>query len=101
MREQPRKLEAKDMWASSHDGPNGSHCAIGWVNLWWPVRQGFETERRQFIRAYRRANGSAARSIVAHNDTHCRTHQDRADAMNRALDLMPKVSDHAGWEDAA
>jgi hypothetical protein len=99
MPEQPRKLEASDMWTGGEEGPDGRLCVWGWVNKWWPRQGGDSSARRRFIRAYRQANGSSARTLIAHNDSHCKTHEERAEAMNKALDLMPSMSSAGGWNE--
>jgi len=93
MVDRPRRLDASDMCCGEIEGPDGRRCVWGWMGLWWPHDAANAEQRRRFIRAYRQANKSEERSVIAHNDSACVTHQERADAINRALDLMEAMGE--------
>ncbi len=86
------------MCACTNDGPDGTHCVYGWMGVWWPAASpGVGQIRGEFTQAYKRVNKVTARSTIQHNDCVCMSNQQRADAVNAALEDMGLI----GKRDAA
>ena len=74
-----KRLEAKDICRRELDGPNGTHCLLGWM---YSEARDFISQANNAVRAQTR---NSRVGIARFNDNPKRTNRDIAAVWNRAM----------------